>query len=110
MKYKGIMELSVREYLGKEDGLTAWKPIRSVIGIKIGDDVFDYITLEKYKFIPRNPNSRFVRTPFEVVIGDTYAFEDTHNVFDINKQYSNHEIQKVIRKKEKKAKIKIKRI
>lgn len=95
MKYQGVVELSVREYLGIEDGLTAWRHQKYAIGIKINGEVYDYKTLEKYDFIDRTEKGVIDLDDKKLEKGFIYAI-NTQRYFEENKRYSDSNIKRYI--------------
>ena len=82
MKYQGLVELSVRKYLGIIDGVATWEHVKFAIGIKLGDQVYDYKTLEKYNFISRKENGAIDAYSKDVVAGQIYAIDAVNKKLD----------------------------
>lgn len=96
MKYQGIVELSVREYLGVMDGGDAWKHLRYAVGIKTDDGVFDYKTGEEYCYISRTKNGILDITRDQIEVGKVYAVQTSLGILNANKKYSKSQLDRYI--------------
>lgn len=96
MKYKGIVELSIRKYLGTYIDKTMWQHVGYALGIKKNDEVYDYKTLQKYNFIDRNTQGVLNVYEDDLIEGQIYAIGGTGMLFDPNKKYSKRLIDKGI--------------
>lgn len=98
MKYKGVVVLSVREYLGYHDGSDLWMYLKHVVGIKEGKEVWDYKTGEKYNYISRNECGLMQTTRDQLSVGNTYAIEFVTSEFQKGESYSKREIERFIQR------------
>lgn len=96
MRYQGVVELSVREYLGVMDGGDAWKHLKYVVGITTDSGVYDYKTGEEYKYISRRANGILDITRDQVEIGEVYAVQMTLGRIDPAKKYSKSQLDHYI--------------
>ena len=95
MKYQ-VVELSIREYSGTYIDKTSWIHVRYAIGIKKGNEVYDFKTLEKYDFIERNDQGILNVHTSELVEGKTYAISSVPITFSPDKEYNDKKIEKGI--------------
>ena len=100
MKYQGVLELSVREYLGFMDGCDAWRHLKYAVGINLSGEVYDYKTGEKYNFIPRSETGKLQVTKKEVEVGEIYAVQMGRIRINPNQKYSIRKINKYINESE----------
>ena len=97
MKYQ-VVELSIRKYLGVYTNKTSWEHVGYAVGIKKGNEVYDYKTLEKYDFIDRNKEDKINIRPSELEEGKIYAIRSVPITFSLDKEYNENAIDKGINK------------
>ncbi len=100
MKYKGIVELDVRKYLGAFEEEYNWQHLKYAVGINIEGRVYDYKTLEEYKILTRNDNGVIAARDKDLIVGEIYAIDTKTQNFDIEQKYREYVINNYINSKE----------
>lgn len=99
MKYKGVVELSVRKYLGAVKDEFNWEHIKYAIGINIDGRIYDYKTLEEYKFLSRNDKGVINAQPKDLIVGEIYAIDTQCKEISFDKSYREYVINNYVRSK-----------
>jgi len=99
--YRGIVLISIRTYLGVQNGTDHWKFSKYAVGIELEDgSVMDYKTGKIYNYIKRNDKGKLIANREDMNIKHTYAVECFEEELNKSSIYSSRRIERYIQNAE----------
>lgn len=101
MIYRGIVLISVRTYLGLQNGTDHWRFSKYAIGIELEDgSVMDYKTGKIFNYIKRDEKGNLMANREAMNVGHIYAVACFDEELNKRNVYSSRRIDKYIQQSE----------